>query len=100
MPLFAIRCTDAPGALKTRLETRPVHLEYLNGRSEIRLAGALLDDAGTPIGSLVIVETDDLGAAREIAEQDPFTAAGVFAQVEVLPWRLAIGAIPGEPISG
>lgn len=93
MPLFAIRCTDAPGALQTRLDTRPVHLDYLSGRPEVRLAGALLDEAQVPVGSLVVVEADDLAAARAIAEQDPFTAAGVFAEVEILPWRLAIGSL-------
>jgi uncharacterized protein YciI len=93
MPLFAITCKDKPGALETRLATRPVHLDYLNSSKGLKLAGALLDDAGSPIGSLLIVEADDIAGAQAQADNDPFTAAGVFESVEVRPWRLAIGEL-------
>ena len=93
MPLYAIICKDKPGALETRLATRPVHLDYLNGSKIIKLAGALLDDDGTPIGSIIVVEADDKAAAQAQADNDPFTLAGVFESVEVRPWRLAIGAL-------
>jgi uncharacterized protein YciI len=93
MPLFAITCKDKPGALETRLATRPVHLDYLKESKGLRLAGALLDDSGSPIGSLLIVEADDLAGAQAQADNDPFTTAGVFESVEVRPWRLAIGEL-------
>lgn len=93
MPLFAITCKDMPGALETRLATRPVHLDYLKGCLGLKLAGALLGEDGNPIGSLLIVEADDLAAAQAQADNDPFTLAGVFASVEVRPWRLAIGEL-------
>ncbi len=93
MPIFAITCKDKPGALETRLATRPVHLDYLKGSSGIKLAGALLGENGDPIGSLVIVEAENLAAAQAQADNDPFTAAGVFESVEVRPWRLAIGEL-------
>ncbi|MDI1365271.1 MAG: YciI family protein [bacterium] len=93
MPLFAITCKDKPGALETRLATRPVHLDYLKGATGLKLAGALLGEDGNPIGSLLIVEAEDLAAAQAQADNDPFTLAGVFASVEVRPWRLAIGEL-------
>ena len=93
MPLFAITCRDKPGALETRLATRPVHLDYLKGSAGLKLAGALLGDDGNPVGSLLIVEADDLAAAQAQADNDPFTAAGVFESVEVHAWRLAIGSL-------
>ena len=55
MALFAILCKDKPGALETRLATRPVHLDYLTQSKGLKLAGALLGDDGNPIGSLLIV---------------------------------------------
>jgi uncharacterized protein YciI len=91
MPLFAIACQDKPGALDTRLAIRPAHLDYLKGSPGLKLAGALLGEDGNPIGSLLIVEADNLAAAQAQADNDPFTAAGVFESVEVRPWRLAIG---------
>jgi uncharacterized protein YciI len=93
MPLFAITCKDKPGALETRLAARPVHLDYLKASKGLKLAGALLDETGSPIGSLLIVEADDIAGAQAQADNDPFTAAGVFESVEVRPWRLAIGEL-------
>jgi len=93
MPLFAITCKDKLGALETRLATRPVHLDYLKASTGLKLAGALLGDDGNPVGSLLIVEADDLAAAQAQADNDPFTVAGVFESVEVRAWRVAIGEV-------
>lgn len=93
MPLYAIVCKDKPGALETRLATRPTHLDYLNDSKNLKLAGALLDDAGNAIGSIIVVEAQDKAAAQAQADNDPFTAAGVFESVEVHAWRLAIGSL-------
>ena len=93
MPLYAIVCKDKPGALETRLATRPTHLDYLNNSQNLKLAGALLDDDGNPIGSIIVVEAQDKAAAQAQADNDPFTSAGVFESVEVHAWRLAIGSL-------
>ncbi|MDR7115068.1 YciI family protein [Caulobacter sp. BE254] len=92
MPLYAIVCKDKPGALETRLATRPQHLAYLAESKILKLAGALLDDAGNPVGSILIVETEDKAAAHAQADNDPYTAAGVFESVEIHAWRLAVGS--------
>lgn len=93
MPLFAITCKDKPGALETRLATRPAHLDYLKGFTGVKLGGALLGEDGNPVGSLLIVEAQDLAAAQAQADNDPYTRAGLFESVEVRPWRLAIGEL-------
>ena len=38
-------------------------------------------------GSIVIAEFDSLGDARAWAEADPYVAAGVYARVDVRPFR-------------
>ena len=93
MPLFAIVCRDKPGALETRLAVRPKHLEYLAESKVLKLAGALLGDDGNPVGSILIVEADDISAAQAQADNDPYTAAGIFESVEINPWRLAVGSV-------
>ena len=93
MPLFAISCKDKPGALETRLAIRPVHLDYLRESKILKLAGALLGEDGNPIGSLLIVEADDIAAAQAQADNDPYTAADIFESVEINPWRLAVGSL-------
>jgi uncharacterized protein YciI len=94
MPLFALACHDKPDSLDLRMATRETHLAYLNGLgATVRLAAALLDDAGAPIGSLVVVEAADRAAAQALGAADPYAAAGLFAKVEVTGMRVAIGQL-------
>jgi uncharacterized protein YciI len=89
--LFAMIAKDAPGALDTRLATRPVHLEHLNSLGKkLVFAGALLDDEDKPEGSIVIFDAENLEEAKALAAADPFVPAGVFASYEVKRWRIAI----------
>ena len=93
MALFVLICLDKPGALATRLATREAHLAYARDAGCVRAGGAFLDPDGHPEGSMIIVERDDLEAARAFAANDPYALAGVFASVEVKPWRLALGGL-------
>jgi uncharacterized protein YciI len=92
MALFALLCTDKPDSLELRLATRPTHLDYLTGLgATLKLAGPTLDGDDKPNGSLLIVEADDIAAARALADNDPYAKAGLFASVEVKPWRQVFG---------
>ncbi len=90
MALFAFVCADKPGHLNVRMDTRPEHVEHLNALNEkgiLKMAGPFLDGDGKPNGSLVIVETDTIEEARAIADADPYTKAGLFQSVEVKPFN-------------
>ena len=89
MPLFAVICRDNPGALQTRLDTRPAHVEWLKA-GPVQLAGPLVED-GEMRCSLLVIEADDLAAANAWVATDPYKAAGLFASVEVIEWRKVIG---------
>ena len=91
--LFAIICTDKVGeGLALRAGARPDHLAYLEGLgTKLKTAGPFMNDEGTePRGSLVIVEADDLEGAKALAAADPYAKAGVFASVEIRPWKWLI----------
>ncbi len=93
---YAIVGNDTPDSLARRQEARPAHLARLN---DLRNEGRLLlagpfpaidaEDPGPAgfSGSLVVAEFDDLGAARGWADADPYVAAGVYAAVDVRPFR-------------
>jgi uncharacterized protein YciI len=88
MPL-AILAKDKPNSGALRTELRPRHLEHL-GRHAARLlaAGAVTaDDGATPIGSLIILDTEDRAEAEAFMAGDPFTQGGLFETVTVMPWR-------------
>ena len=87
---FAFICQDKPGALQIRLDTRPDHLAYLNALNadgKLGFAGPFVGEDGKPTGSLVVVEAETIEAARQIAGNDPYAKAGLFASVEVKAWN-------------
>jgi uncharacterized protein len=90
---FVLLCRDKPGALQLRLDTRPVHVEWLNdmkARGMLKIAGPMLDADGKPEGSLLILEADSAEAARAAAAEDPYARVGLFADVELKPWNWVV----------
>ncbi|MBB2190018.1 YciI family protein [Gluconacetobacter azotocaptans] len=86
--LFAIICTDKPGALDTRLATRAQHLAYLAAyQDRIVQAGPLLNLDGRPCGSLLLVDVTDRAAAEGFAASDPYARADVFESVVIRAYR-------------
>ena len=91
--LFVATCIDKPDCLAKRTGRRPAHLVYLSSLgAKVRAAGALLDPAGqNPIGSLLIFDAFDEAEVRAILAADPYAEAGLFASVDLRPWRQALG---------
>ena len=94
--LYAIIATDVAHSLEARLAARPAHLErlqQLKAEGRIVLAGPhpAIDsnDPGAAgfTGSLVVAEFESLDAAQAWAAADPSVAAGVYANVNVKPFK-------------
>jgi uncharacterized protein YciI len=86
--LFVLNCTDKPQSLPLRLATREQHLAYLETyKDKLIQAGGLLDADGRPAGSLLIIDVEDLAAARGFAESDPYNKAGLFESGVIRPFR-------------
>jgi len=92
---YAIICLDKPGQAELRSATRPAHLDYLKREvARVVYAGPLLDDKGeAPLGSLLIMNFEDLAAARRFAAGDPYNEAGLFESVTVRPIRQVLPAV-------
>ncbi len=88
--LIALIARDKPGALQTRLDNRSAHLAYIEETGVVSQAGPLLD-GDAMIGSLVILEVEDLAAAQSWADNDPYAKEGLFQSVELIPWKKVIG---------
>jgi uncharacterized protein len=94
--LYAIVGQDVPDSLNQRLSARPAHLERLHA---LQQAGRLLlagpfpnidsNDPGSAgfSGSLIVAEFDTLADAQAWADADPYVAAGVYASVNVKPFK-------------
>jgi uncharacterized protein YciI len=88
---IALIARDKPGALEIRKENRDRHLAYIEETGCVEMAGPLLDAQGEMSGSLVILEVEDMPAARNWAENDPYAKADLFESVELHPWKKVIG---------
>ena len=88
--MFAVICTDKPGALDVRKENREAHLAYIEETGIVAQAGPLIVD-GEMAGSLVILDVEDLADAHAWAEADPYAQAGIFESVELVEWKKVIG---------
>jgi uncharacterized protein YciI len=86
--LYAFICTDRPNSVELRMKVRPAHIDYLNELGDrLKAAGPFTDEAGSPIGTLAIIEAKDRAAAEDIARNDPYVKAGLFATVEIRAWK-------------
>lgn len=88
--LIALIGRDKPGALQIRLDNRDAHVAYLKSSGVVSQAGPLLDDDEQMIGSLVVLDVENMQAARDWADNDPYGRAGLFASVELIPWKKVI----------
>ncbi len=93
---YVIRGSDVPNSLDKRKSARPAHvarLEQLRDAGRLLLAGPFpaidAEDPGPAgySGSLIVAEFDSLEDARAWAQVDPYVAAGVYATVDVTPFR-------------
>ena len=93
---FAVHAKDHPDSLTKSLAARPEHLarlQALQAEGRLLLAGpfpAIASDDPGPAGftgSLIIAEFASQADAEAWAAADPYVAAGVYAQVEVKPFR-------------
>lgn len=96
---YAIEGYDGDGVLAARVAARPAHLARLQAlldAGRLLLAGPCpaidAEDPGPAgySGSLVIAEFESLEGARAWADSDPYVEAGVYARVDVRPFRVTL----------
>jgi uncharacterized protein len=83
------------GALERRKRTRPTHLESIQplvDRGNVLVGGAILNEAGDMIGSMLLVEFADRADLDAWLDADPYVTEDVWREVEVTPFRSAVGA--------
>lgn len=90
--LLAYDATDAEAHSK-RLKVRPSHLEnvsILRKKGEFLFGGAILDENGQMIGSMIVYEYPDRGALDMMLRDEPYIKEGVWEKIYIRPFRLAV----------
>ena len=86
---------DQTGSAETRDGLRLEHIEYRRGLGDaLHMAGPLLDDAGSAIGSVIILRAANPADATAAALADPFVRTGVLLLRSVTPMRVAMMVPP------
>ena len=94
MALFVLVCHDKPNSLELRMATREAHLAFVRvNAGKLKLAGPLLDAKGDMAGSLLIFDTEDQAEVQAFTDNDPYALAGLFARVEILPFKATLGSL-------
>ena len=86
---------DDPEVAARRAETRPRHLEGMQPLADdgrLLLAGAIADEEGKPVGSMLVLDLEDREAVDDVVMRDPSRAAGVWERFEIWPFTPATGA--------
>jgi uncharacterized protein YciI len=89
--LIAYDGTD-PGALDRRLGVREGHLSrigILKNAGEFLFGGAILDEKGTMIGSMIVYEYPDRDSLNRQLKTEPYITEGVWVKIDIQPLRLA-----------
>jgi hypothetical protein len=88
--LFVLIGWDGADGPQRRPEQRPAHLANcapLDAAGGIVHGGPLLDESGSPIGSVIVFAAKDLESARAFAAADPYVTGGVFERHVVYETR-------------
>ncbi len=89
--LIAYDGTD-PDALSRRMAARPAHLENvrrLKAKGQFTEGGAILNEAGQMIGSVMIVAFPSRAALDAWLAGDPYVTGKVWERIQVQPYRSA-----------
>jgi uncharacterized protein YciI len=84
-----------PEAKDRRAAVRPIHLERIAPLVEagnILVGGAILDDQGDMVGSVLLTDFESREAFDAWIDTDPYVTGGVWEDIEVKPYRPAVGA--------
>lgn len=87
---FALICRDAPDARDRRLAIRPAHFEGLKRERRdgyILEGGAILNEAGEMVGSVVLCRFPDRAALDAYLAREPYVQGKVWGEIEILETR-------------
>jgi uncharacterized protein len=83
------------GALERRQQKRPAHLTGIGplvDSGNVLVGEAILSGTGDMVGSMLLVEFPAREDVDAWLARDPYVTDGVWREVEVRPFRTAVGA--------
>ena len=96
MKLYAVWARDRAGVRNERQRVREAHRARLRTPAPhpvtLLAAGPMLGGPDEAMnGTLLIVGAPSLEAVQRFVDDDPYVLAGVYASVDIQPWRCGLG---------
>lgn len=94
-------CRDDPAVDTAALRATALqqHFAYIESvLDRLLVAGPIRDASGKQIASLLIYDVDEIDAARQLLENDPYYRAGIYSDIEFSPFLPAAGRWIGGKI--
>jgi len=80
-------------ALERRMAARPAHIDYIKEgvkQGKFIIGGAILDDDGKMIGSMLVVDFPSKEAIEsEWLAHEPYVLGNVWQEIDIKPYRVA-----------
>jgi uncharacterized protein YciI len=89
--LIAFDGTDTE-ALDRRMKSRPEHLEkisYAKKDGKFLCGGAILNDEGTMIGSMILYEVENRTELDRLLLNEPYIYNKVWEKIDIKPFKMA-----------
>ncbi|MBR2663953.1 MAG: hypothetical protein IKE25_09580 [Clostridia bacterium] len=94
---FVVNAHDGKNMLEKRMEVRPRHLENMTRNKEhVVCAGGILDEAGKPIGSVLVLDFESRDQLDAYLAGEPYIIEKVWEDVKVEPLNVVI--VKGEKV--
>jgi uncharacterized protein YciI len=80
------------GAIDRRMISRPEHLEKIavvKKAGQFLCGGAILDNEGTMIGSMILYEAENREALDKLLENEPYIYNNVWEKIDIRPFKMA-----------
>ena len=88
---YLITCTDKENSIDLRLSTREEHIKYLKKiKKKLILAGPILDKNDNPVGTVLIVDFDNLNAVKKFLNEDPYSKVDLFNDIKIVRFKKVI----------
>ena len=94
---FVITAYNGENVLEKRMAVRPRHLEGMQKLIDhIVCAGGILDQAGKPKGSVLVMDFEDRAELDTYLAEEPYVVEGVWDKITVEPMNVVI--LNGEKV--
>ncbi len=81
---------EAPGRRQKAREAHLANVGKLKEPEKMLMGGAMLDDKGTMVGSVMVFDFPDRARLEAWLKSDPYSTGGVWQSLEIKSFRVAV----------